>query len=160
MLRSTVEVREQVVALEHHADVLPELLQRLGVDRRVGGERMVGDHDRPCWKLSSPFTAAQQGALARAAAADDRDHLAARDRQRDAVEHLQGAELLCRLEIATTDIEPSLQAPRQQRQRNSTARNRSRDDDEHGEGLERRVVHQLPGARQFDESMIEASDCS
>ena len=83
------EVREEVVALEHHADVAPQLGAR-GAARPA--DFVAADRDAAALHRLEPGDAAQQRALARAAAADDGNGLAARHVEADAVEHAQRTE--------------------------------------------------------------------
>ena len=75
-----VEVREQLLVLEHHADVAPVCRTVGDVDARRGtttpavGPQQSGDHP-------------QQRALAGAGRAEHRDDLAGVDVQRQPVEH-------------------------------------------------------------------------
>ena len=78
------QVGEQVVALEHHADVAAQVAQL----RLAGIEGMAGDPDAAGLDALQPVEAAQHGALAGTAAADDGHDLALLDRERDALEHL------------------------------------------------------------------------
>ena len=84
------EVGEQVVALEHDAHVLAQLAQ---VDGRVV-HGMAADLDGAAVDDLQPVDAAQRGALARAAFADDGHHLALRDGEGHPLEHLVAAEAL------------------------------------------------------------------
>ncbi|CRM86685.1 hypothetical protein [Pseudomonas sp. 22 E 5] len=81
-------VREQVVALEHHAHVLAHLTPvGVFVQQLLAGKPQaaaVGDFQ--------PIEAAQQGAFAAATGAEDHHHFAALHAQVDALEHLRLAE--------------------------------------------------------------------
>ena len=75
---------EQVVALEHDADVAPQ-----GVEVDPGaGDRVALDPDRAALDLLQRVHAAQQRGLAGAGRADQADHLVPLDVQGDALEHL------------------------------------------------------------------------
>ena len=78
---------KEVVALEHDAHVLAQLAQ---VDGRVV-HGMAADLDGAAVDDLQPVDAAQRGALARAAFADDGYHLALRDGEGHAFEHLVAA---------------------------------------------------------------------
>jgi hypothetical protein len=82
------QVREQVEALEDHADVLAQFAH----GRRVVVQQWLAVHRQAAaLEYFEPVDAAQQRALARAALADDGDDLAGPDLQVDALEHLVGA---------------------------------------------------------------------
>jgi hypothetical protein len=87
-LRPDREVREQVEALEDHAHALAQLAHG---HRAVVQQLLAVDGERAVLEHLQPVDAAQQRALARAALADDGDHLAALHVQVDALEHLVGA---------------------------------------------------------------------
>ena len=84
------QMREQIVALEHDADVGAERPQVA----RIVVERVAGDRDVALADLLQPVDAAEHRALARAAAADQRHDLARLDRQRDPFQDLERAEAL------------------------------------------------------------------
>jgi hypothetical protein len=84
-------VREEVEALEDHAHVLAQRAHRLRV---AMAQRLAVDRERAFLELFEAVDAAQQRALARAALADDGDHLAAAHREVDALQHLVRAEAL------------------------------------------------------------------
>ncbi len=84
-------VREQVVALEHDADVLA---QRAQVQPVAVMQRVAADADGAGVGGLEPVHAAQRGALARAALADDGRDLAAIDGKRHAAQHVGAAEAL------------------------------------------------------------------
>ena len=83
-------MREQIIALEHDADIGAQLPQGLG----IFANRMTGDFDAPGIDLLQPVHAAQQRALARARAADEGEDFTTADRQRHAFEYLQSAKAL------------------------------------------------------------------
>ena len=96
-------VREQVEVLEHHADVaallggvtgrhLVQLVAPLAVADQIAVDIQPARID-----LLEMVDAAQERRLARARRADHAQHLALADLQRDALEHLQGAEALADL---------------------------------------------------------------
>ena len=87
------EVREQVEALEHHADLLAHL-----VDVRLGVVDLgVLEPDLAARGLLETVDAAQQRRLARAGRAEDDDDLALVDVDVDALEHLEVAEGLAQV---------------------------------------------------------------
>nr|BFE93117.1 hypothetical protein GCM10020185_36530 [Pseudomonas brassicacearum subsp. brassicacearum] len=77
-------MREQVELLEHHSDFLPQAAQ-VGAGRI---EVFAVDFDHAVVDRFQSIEGAQQGGFARAAAADDRHHLAFLDTQVDAFEHV------------------------------------------------------------------------
>ncbi len=92
------EMREQVVLLEHDADLAAERVQLLlrhapahSVGRLDEADRASVDQHLAVVERLHEVDALQQRALAGAAGADDRDHLATRNRQRDPLEHLVAA---------------------------------------------------------------------
>ena len=92
MLLAHRQVREQVEALEDHAHVLAQFAHGLRV---LVQQRLAVDGQLAALELFQAVDAAQQRALARAALADDGDHLAARDLQVDALEHLVACHRIC-----------------------------------------------------------------
>jgi hypothetical protein len=83
-------VREQVELLEDHPDARPQL-----VDVRVGvGDLLALDEDLPARRGLEHVDAAQEGRLPGPGRTDDADHLAVRDVEVDALEHLVVAEVL------------------------------------------------------------------
>ena len=96
-------VREQVEALEHHADVAALLrgILRVQLVQLAGGlpvaDQLAVDVELAAVDLLQVVDAAQEGRLARPGRPDQAHHLAAPDGQRDALEHLQRAELLAHL---------------------------------------------------------------
>src|SRR5205823_4620582 len=85
------QVRKQVEALEDHAHVLAQRAHRAGVAVQ---QRLAVDAERAFLEGLEAVDAAKQRALARAALADDRNHLARLDGEVDALEHLVCAEAL------------------------------------------------------------------
>ena len=94
------QVREQVEALEHHADA--GALARDGavvqfvqlVPDAAEADELAGDEDGAAVDALELVDAAQEGALARARRPDDADDLARRHPERDALQHLKRAEAL------------------------------------------------------------------
>lgn len=85
-----VHVGKQVIALEHHADLLAYLAPVGGrVQQLAAGKAQV-----TALGAFQAVEAAQQGALAAAAGAEDDDHLARRHAQVDVAQHLLRAEEL------------------------------------------------------------------
>jgi hypothetical protein len=86
-------VREQVEALEDHAELEPDLPERplARLAARAGVELEAVDRDRAPLECLESVQAAEERALAAAGGADDRRHLAPRDRERDPPEDLEGA---------------------------------------------------------------------
>jgi hypothetical protein len=83
-------VRVEVEGLEDHPDPLPRL-----VDVRGAVEHVDAIHgDGPAGGVLQPVQAAQQGGLARPARPDDEDQLARPHLQVDALQDMQGAEML------------------------------------------------------------------
>ena len=93
-------VGEQIEALEHHADA-----RALGGDRALAkapaaaacgavADGLAADRDLALLVLLEQVDAAQERGLARAAGADDRDHLAFLDLEVDPFQHLGRAEAL------------------------------------------------------------------
>jgi hypothetical protein len=80
-------VREQVEALEHHADLGTHLVDLA----QVVGQLDAVHHDAPALVRFQPVDAADQGGLAGPGRAADHDLLALRHRQVDVLEHLEGA---------------------------------------------------------------------
>ncbi|MNH33602.1 hypothetical protein D3C79_941320 [compost metagenome] len=91
-------MRPQVEVLKDHAQPCAQALQLA----RVGGAQpatraaaqfqlFAVDQDLPGVGLLEQVDAAQEGTLARAAGADDADHIAGFGVQRDTLEHLVGA---------------------------------------------------------------------
>ena len=77
-------MREQIELLKHHADLLAQASQVC-----AGGIQVfVIDLNHPVVNGLQPVQGSEQGTLARAAAANDSDHLALFDRQVDAFEHV------------------------------------------------------------------------
>ena len=120
--------------------------------RRV--HRVAGDLDAAGLDLLQPVDAAQQRALAGAAAADD----ARRPRPRSTLSETPlststAPKLLWTSSTSTTGIELPFQAAAAAATADSRSRSRSSaTGDEDLEGLEGRVVDQLPGAGQLDEA--------
>ena len=77
-------MRKQIELLEHHADMAAQLAQ-IGV--RAADLDAVGDDGAGLIGLQ-PVDAAEQRALAGAGAADDGDHVALGDVERDALQDL------------------------------------------------------------------------
>jgi len=84
------QVRKQVELLEDHAHLEPQGAQ----PQFVIAQLCVGHHDGAAVDLFQPVHAAQQRALARAALADDGDHLARLYAQRHPFQDFVVAELL------------------------------------------------------------------
>jgi hypothetical protein len=84
------EVREQVEALEHHADLAPDRLDRL----QVLGKLDAVHHDAARLVRLEAVDEAHQRRLARARGAADDDLLALRHAEVDVLQHLEGAEPL------------------------------------------------------------------
>ena len=82
------EVAEQARGLEHHADLEAQLVELVGVELV---HVLARDRDRAARGLELAADQLQQRGLARAAAAEDRHHLAARDVERQAAQDLQVA---------------------------------------------------------------------
>jgi hypothetical protein len=83
-------VREQVVLLEHHADLAAQReLVELGII-----DLLALDQDRAFVDRHQRVDAAEQRGFARAGRADDADHLALRHVHGDALEHGEAAERL------------------------------------------------------------------
>ena len=87
-------VREQVEALEHHADIQDARARRRAARRIQEGLAM--QQHAPAVQRLQAVQGADQGRLARARRADDADDLARLDHQVDALEHLVVAETLAR----------------------------------------------------------------
>ena len=105
------EVREQVEALEHHADVLAHLVDvGLGV-----GDLDVLEADLAARRLLEPVDAAQHRRLARARRPQDHDDLALLDLQVDALENLERAEGLPQVLDADDRLRPSATSTRVRR---------------------------------------------
>jgi hypothetical protein len=83
-------VREQVERLEDHAE---PAAHRDGVHRRIG-DHLAVEQDVAVVDLLQQVDAAQQGRLAGAGRADERDGLMLADRQVDAAQHEAVAECL------------------------------------------------------------------
>ena len=77
------QVREQLVALEHHADALAQLGQVLA----AVGDRFIAQPDAAALGGFQTIQTAQQGALAAAGRADHHDDLAGLDGKADVVQH-------------------------------------------------------------------------
>ncbi len=80
--------RQQVEMLEDHADLAPRLAQLRGGQR---GEIATVDDDVAFGRAREQVDGAHERTLARAAAADDAEHLARRNRQIDVVQRLDPA---------------------------------------------------------------------
>ena len=98
-------MRPKVEVLEHHGQLAAQALELLGVHRvqravAVGAQlqAFASYDDLPLLRLLQKVDAAQKGALARARAADDADHVASAGVERDALEHLVAA-------IALVDVQ-------------------------------------------------------
>src|SRR6187397_3140967 len=120
-------MREEIVTLEHHADVAAEL----GARRTARPADGVATHlDRAALDRLKARDAAQQGALARAAAAHDRHRLAAQHVEADAVQHAQRPEFLDHVLDANDSLTfrhwPSSRGSGWRPTADSTARNRWR----------------------------------
>ena len=94
-------VAPQVEALEHHAELGADALDlaavgRHGVAVAVGLQLdlLAVDADQAAGRVFQAVDAAKQRRLAGARAADDGDHVAVARRERDALQHMQFAELL------------------------------------------------------------------
>ena len=85
-----IHVVEQVKALEHHADVLAQLVDVAALGREV----LAVEPDVARVRGLEQVEAAQEGRLARTRGADDGDDLAGIDGQVDALEYLERAEAL------------------------------------------------------------------
>ena len=85
-----VHVVEQVKALEHHADVLAQLVDVAALGRKV----LAVEPDVARVRGLEQVEAAQEGRLTRTRGADDGDDLARIDGQVDALEHLERTEAL------------------------------------------------------------------
>ena len=83
-------MRIEVEGLEHHADALAGVVD---VGPRVEHVDAV-HHHRAGGRLLQSVEAAQQGRLARARRADDEDELALGDREVDALQDMERAEML------------------------------------------------------------------
>jgi hypothetical protein len=81
-------VREQVVGLKDEAELAPN---RHSADRRIG-DHLAVEEDVAVVDVDEQVDAAQQGGLARAGGADQRDRLVLGDLQVDALQHLAIAE--------------------------------------------------------------------
>src|SRR5262249_43080982 len=98
------QVREQVEALEDEADLLALLGQLAVAEVDVGAvhlllaDQLAIDVDVAGGRLLPIVDSAEQGGLAGAARADDRDLLAARHIERNAREHLQLGEALVQID--------------------------------------------------------------
>jgi hypothetical protein len=89
-----VHVRPQVEVLEHHRQFRADALQLLVIGHfQIAGavgfglDHFAVDDDLPRVRPLQKIDAAQEGALARSARADDADHVALVRVQRDALEH-------------------------------------------------------------------------
>ncbi|MCY1455282.1 hypothetical protein D9M71_724060 [compost metagenome] len=89
-------MREQVEALEHETYLLAQLADQslLLAERAVGIDLHIADLDAAAAGGFQQVEATQEGGLARAAGADDGDHLAGLDLQADVVQHGLAVELL------------------------------------------------------------------
>ena len=94
-------VRPEIEALEHHRELGPDprkLARILGLQAAVTPaaqhDLLAGDDDPALVRRLQQVDAAQERALAGAAGAQDRDHVALGRRHRHALEHLDRAELL------------------------------------------------------------------
>src|ERR1700722_7433841 len=90
-------MREQVEVLEHHADIAAQQRQLLLVGRAPAlaeFEPMAANRKFALLRRLEQIETTQECRLAGTAGADQRDDFAARDRERDALEHLIGAERL------------------------------------------------------------------
>ncbi len=85
-----IEVREQVEALEHHADLLAQAVHVHMLCRQV----LAAEPHMALIRRLEQVDAAQERRLAGARSADDRDDLAGHDIEVDALEHLMLAEAL------------------------------------------------------------------
>ena len=112
-------VREQVEALEHHADIQDARARRRAARRIQEGLAM--QQHAPAVQRLQAVQGADQGRLARARRADDADDLARLDHQVDALEHLVVAETLAR----ALDLQGLFRALRRRRL-GELARNASR----------------------------------
>ena len=74
-------VREEAEVLEHHRDLVPAELPKLGLAR--GDDVPAGDLDRACGRLDQPHERPDERRLARAREAHDDEHLAGPDLDRD-----------------------------------------------------------------------------
>jgi hypothetical protein len=108
------QMREQVEALEDEADLLPLLgelavaeMDVLAVARLALADQLAVDVDAAGARLLEIVDAAQQGGLARAARADDRDDLAAGHIEVDAGQHLEREEALVQVDDAQQRIHVS-----------------------------------------------------
>ncbi len=87
-----IELGQKVVELKHEADLLVAELRQLSVVH--AGCRAAVDLHRSAVGCQQRAHDLQEGRLAGTARADDRDHLAASDRERYAAQHLDFAEAL------------------------------------------------------------------
>ncbi|MNY19340.1 hypothetical protein D3C86_1527680 [compost metagenome] len=83
-------MREEIVALEHDADIGAQLAQRLG----IFSDSVTCNFNTTGIDLLQPVHAAQQRALARAGAADEGEDFTTADRQRHAFQDFQSAKAL------------------------------------------------------------------
>ncbi|MNV50537.1 hypothetical protein D3C71_1425530 [compost metagenome] len=82
------QVREEIIALEHHADLLAKVPEAL-----VGAIQPMANHlYQAAVERLQPVDASKHGALARARSTDHCNGLAVIDRQIDTLEHAEGAE--------------------------------------------------------------------
>ncbi len=140
-------VREQVEALEDHADLQSQRLQVGRILPDMGSR----DRDRTIVDALEPVDASQQRRLARAALADDGDHLAAVDVEVDALEDLVCAEALADL----SDLDERHELPFESLAAHGEGPAEGEIDERHEavdrERLERRVGHDRAGLRELDE---------
>ncbi len=81
------QVRKEVEALEHHADLAAHLIDALDVRRQLHPV----DHDRPALMLLEPIDAANERGLARSGRAANDNALPAPHRQVDVAQRVKGA---------------------------------------------------------------------
>jgi hypothetical protein len=111
------QMREQVEALEDHADIdaalqdlaLLELVERVAI--LAVADQLAVDGDEAFVDAFEMIDRAQQGRLARAGLADDRGDAARPQRQADIVEHLERAEAL--RDVADADLAAAAPQARQ-----------------------------------------------
>ena len=78
---------KQVEGLEHHPELLAQLVEVASRHAGATFEGDVADGDDPLVRGFDEVDATQEGALARSARSDDREHVARRNRQADVVEN-------------------------------------------------------------------------